>query len=214
MSAEQRARLFSTQASGVVISGETTHKGMLAIGHLGRSFNRFALSRDDAAYADLDAALGILNHFGIDNELTDWERFRSRCTKKDYAQAENCLNICRKVRFCLTMIAKKSKRCAADLSKLDKGFVLFGRTRAQFVVARALFARLGGVKTLVTVLAILVGPDNAAKLARPTLLLWGIGRVLSEDMEKGQRCAATERQTGTKSYDYLEQSRQAQRVIG
>lgn len=204
MSAEQRARLFSTQASGVVISGETTHKGMLAIGHLGRSFNRFALSRDDAAYADLDAALGILNQLGIDNELTDWGKISLSLHKKDYAQAGKLLEHLSQSPFLFDDDREEVKRCAADLSKLDKGFVLFGRTRAQFVVARALFARLGGVKTLVTVLAILVGPDNAAKLARPTLLLWGIGSVLSEDMEKKGSAAVTEgKQLGQKSYDYL-----------
>lgn len=204
MSADERARLYSTQANGVVVSGDTTHKGLLAIGHLGRSFNRFALERDDAAYADLEAAIGILNQLGIDNELTDWGRISLALHKKDYAQAGQALDHLSQSPFLFEEDRQEVKRCAADLSKLDRGFVLFGRTRAQFVVARALFARLGGVKTLVAVLAILIGPDNAAKLARPTLLLWGIGSVLAEDVERKSGAAYDQgKQLGQKSYDYL-----------
>lgn len=204
MSAQDRASLYSTQANGVVIGGDQVHKGMLGLGHLGRSFNRFALKRDDAAYADLEAALGILHQLGIDNELTDWGRISLALHKKDYAQADQALEHLASSPFLFEEDREEVKKCAASLSKLDKGFVLFGRTRAQFVVARAVFARLGGVKTLVAVLAILIGPENAARLARPTLLLWGVGSVLAEDVErKGNAAYDQGKQLGQKGVDFL-----------
>ncbi len=204
MNAKDRAALYSTQANGVVISGDQVHKGMLLLGHLGRSFNRFALDRDDAAYVDLEAALGLLNQLGIDNELTDWGQISLALHKKDYAKAGQALEHLSHSPFLFEEDREEVRKCAASLSKLDKGFVLFGRSRAQFVVARALFARLGGVKTLVTVLVILVGPENAAKLARPTLLLWGVGSVLSEDVQRRGAAAYDQgKQLGQKGVDYL-----------
>ena len=56
------------------------------------------------------------------------------------------------------------------------------------------------------VFAILIGPERAAKVARPTLLLWGVGTVLAEDaQQKGKETVDKGKQLGQKGYQLLRQ---------
>ena len=176
--------------------------GLRAVGHLGRSFNRFALKRDGAAYADLEAALKILAELGVDNELTDWGQITLLLHKKDYAKAGQVLERLSHRPHLAAEDRAEVKQCAADLGKLDQDFVLFGRTRAQLVLARALLARLGGVKAFLVALGVLVGPQTADKLARTTQFLWSFSSTLAEESRRGETLDRGKK-LGNKGYHFL-----------
>lgn len=204
MSAEQRQQLLATTSTGQKISGEDYHKGLRALGHATRSFNRFALKRDELGYADLEATLKLVQELGMDNELTDWAQISLALHKKDYAKAGKLLDHLAQSPFLFEEDRAEVKRCAESMTKLDSGFVLFGRTRAQLVVARALLARIGGIKTVLATLAVLIGPERSAKLARPVLLLWGTTAVLADDAKRtGAEAVGQGKQLGHKGYHYL-----------
>ena len=206
MSAKDIQQLQVTNNASVEITGESYHKGLRAAGHLSRSFNRFALKRDERGYEDLEVALKLVRELGMDNELTDWAELSLALHKKDYPKASQLLTHLAQSPYLTEEERIEVKGCAESMSKLGDGFVLFGRNRALLVVARAALARVGGVKTLLAVFAILIGPERAAKVARPTLLLWGVGTVLAEDaQQKGKETVDKGKQLGQKGYQLLRQ---------
>jgi hypothetical protein len=66
-------------------------------------------------------------------------------------------------------------RCSANLRGLHRGFVLFGSTRAQLLIASALIARAGGMHNI---LVQLLGPEDAAKVYAPLTFLSAVGGQL------------------------------------
>lgn len=204
MSPDQIKELAASDSGSVRISGEDVHKQLRAFGHFSRSFNRFALKRDARGYEDLEAGLKLVKELGIDNELTDWVAISLALHKKDYAQASSLLEHLSQSPFLSEEDRAEVKACAASLSKLDKGFVLFGRERAFLVVARAGLARIGGVKAIVATIAVFIGPERAAKLARPCLLLWGVGNLIVDESQRaGHDAVDKSKELGKKGYNYL-----------
>ncbi len=206
MSAEDQKQLQVTSSGALQIPGESYHKGLRAIGHLSRSFNRFALKRDKRGYEDLEVALKLVRELGVDNELTDWAELSLALHKKDYTQASTLLTHLAQSPYLSEEERTEVRSCADSMSKLGDGFVLFGRDRALLVVARAALARVGGVKALLMAFAIVIGPERTAKIARPTLLLWGVGTVLADDaQQKGKEAVDKSKQLGHKGYQILRQ---------
>lgn len=203
MSETERRQLGST-LKGPGNDGERVHKGLRAVGHLSRSLNRFALKRDPGGYDDLEAAVKQLRELGADNELTDWGELTLVLHRGDYARASQLLEHLSQSPFLTEEERAEVKGCAASIGKLGGGYVLFGRDRAMLVLGRALLARVGGIKTVLGTLAVVVGPERAAAVAKPLLLIWAAGSVLATDTEaKTHQAVDRGKELGKKGYDYL-----------
>lgn len=199
MSAAERAKMSSNLSDG-----ERTHKGMSALGHLSRSLNRFALKRDPGGYDDLEAALKQIRALGIDNELTDWGELTLVLHRGDYARAGQLLEHLAQSPYLSEEERLEVRQCATSMQQLGGGFVLFGRDRAMLVLGRAVLARIGGIQTVLVALAVLIGPERAALVARPVLLLWATGSVMSTDAEaKAHETVDKGRKLGKQGYDFL-----------
>ena len=206
MTAAERQQLLAQKTDGTHISGDDYHKGLRALGHATRSFNRFALHRDERGYEDLEAAVQLVQELGLDNELTDWAQISLLLHRKDYSRASQRLDHLAQSPYLTEEERAEVKQCAASMAKLDGGFVLFGRGRAQLVVARAVLARIGGLKTVLAMVAVLLGPERTAKLARPALLLWGTTSILAEDAKRTSSEAVDKgKHLGNRGYQYLRQ---------
>lgn len=199
------AQLEVSQDGKVTLSGADYHKGLRAAGHLTRSFNRFALKRDARGYEDLDAALSLLTQLGVHNELTDWAALSLALHKKDYTQAARHLESLAQSPYLSAEEQAEVRASAESVSKLDQGFVLFGRQRALLTVSRAAFARLGGIKTVLATLTILIGPERSLQVSKTVILLWSVGSVLAQDAEaKSQEALNQGKQLGHKGMELLQ----------
>lgn len=141
---------------------------LLAGGYFARALNRFALDRDDPATADLEAGLKQLQSIGVDNELTDWGFALVYARSKRYDEARKHLEKLAASPNLSDADRAEIRACAATLGKWDKGFVPFGKTRAQLVIVRALIARAGGLETI---FSSLLGPELGPKVYAPLALI-------------------------------------------
>lgn len=199
------AQLEVSSQGKVSVSGADYHKGLRAAGHLTRSFNRFALKRDARGYEDLEAALGLIEQLGVHNELTDWAALSLALHKKDYTQAARHLDSLAQSPYLSDDERAEVKACAASMARLDEGFVLFGRQRALLTVSRAAFARIGGIKTVLATLAILIGPDRTLQVTQTALVLWSVGSVLAQDAEsKSKEALEQGKELGHKGYELIQ----------
>jgi hypothetical protein len=152
----------------LLLVGARTRAELLAGGHLVRALNRFALDRDDAATADLEAGLKQLQALGVDNELTDWGWALVYARTKRYDDARRSLEKLAASPHLGDADRAEIRACAATLGKWDKGFVPFGKTRAQLVIARALIARGGGLEKI---FSSVLGPELGPKVYRPLAVM-------------------------------------------
>lgn len=206
MSTTDIAQLAVSTEGKQTLSGADYHKGLRAAGHLTRSFNRFALKRDERGYEDLEAALSLIEQLGVHNELTDWAALSLALHKKDYPKAALHLESLAKSPYLTAEERAEVKACADSMSKLGEGFVLFGRQRALLTVSRAAFARIGGIKTVLATLAILIGPDRSLQVSKTVFLLWSVGSVLAQDAEsKSKEALEQGKQLGHRGYELLHQ---------
>ncbi len=202
LSNTELAWLSTTQTANIAMSAESMRKALLALGYLSRSANRFALDRDAAAYDDLEAGLKTLQSLGVENELTDWGWMTLHIHRGHYEQAAKSVERLAQSPNLTDEDRTAVRACAGSLRKLDKGFVLFGRKRAQLVLLRALAARAGGVEKI---LATLLGPENAAKLYRPLAYLEMIRHEVTASGELGQKATDKTKELGQKGYDLIKQ---------
>jgi hypothetical protein len=136
----------------------------VAGGHFLRALNRFALEREYPAYADLEAGLAKLKELGIDNELTDWGWAMIYARGKRFDDAKRHLEKLAASPNLDDAERAEIRACAATLGKWDKGFVPFGKTRAQLVILRAMIARAGGLEKM---LVSWLGPELGHKIYEP-----------------------------------------------
>ena len=138
-----------------------------AAGDFARAYNRMGLHRDDAAADDVEHGLGELQALGVDNELTQWGWAFVHYRRGRYAEAGLQLiklsqspNLDGRTRLEILASAKA-------LEQQNKDIPVLSRTRAAFLLSKALLARAGGLEHL---LCALVGEELGKKLYAP--LAW------------------------------------------
>ena len=130
----------------VVLALFTQTPVLLAVGYLMRAVNRFELDRSDAAYDDLEAMLQQLGAAGIDNELSQWAWAMVHIHRKRDVAADD---LSRPGQSPHLSAAERMEiaRCSDTMRGMSGGLVLFGASRAQLVIIRALIARAGECRT-------------------------------------------------------------------
>ncbi len=161
----------------VVLALFTQTPVLLAVGYLMRAVNRFELDRSDAAYDDLEAMLQQLGAAGIDNELSQWAWAMVHIHRKRYDAAADDLTRLGQSPYLSAAERMEIVRCSETMRGMSGGFVLFGASRAQLVIVRALIARAGGVQNI---LMQLLGPADAAKVYAPLSFLSEVGQQLQQ----------------------------------
>lgn len=196
-------RLQSDERHGirhaVVITLFTQTPVLLAAGYLMRAINRFELGRSDPAYDDLEAMLQQLGTAGIDNELSQWAWAMVHIHRKRYDEAAADLLRLGDSPYLPASERAEIRRCSANLRSLNRGFVLFGATRAQLLIASALIARAGGVRGI---LIQLLGAEDAAKVYAPLTLLSAVSGQLASEAHSA---AAQGEALGKKGLHFLKQ---------
>lgn len=172
---------------------------LLSAGYLMRAMNRFAMDRSDRAYDDLEAMLQQLGAAGIDNELSQWAWAMVHIHRKRYDEAAADLARLGASPYLAESERAEILRCSANLRGLNRGFVLFGASRAQLLIASALIARAGGVQNI---LVQLLGPEDAAKVYAPLTFL----SAVAGQLQSGAQSAAEQgEELGRKGLRFLKE---------
>jgi hypothetical protein len=129
----------------VMPGGPPTMMPLEVAGYLARSWNRFALKRDEPANQDLEAALTRLETLGVEDELVDWGWAVLHTRRKKYPEAAKRLEKLSQSPFLSEDERRQVKEYAASMEK-NQGAILFGAERAQFILVRAVIARNGGLE--------------------------------------------------------------------
>lgn len=145
---------------------DETLEGGRAIGYFVRAWNRTALGRRDQATDDVEKGLASLEKLGIDNELTQWGWALVHQRRGRYAKSAESLAKLAQSPHLDDEGRAAVRACAEEMKKEGADPGLFSKPKTMMLVARALFARLGGVEKLIIELA---GEDKGraiyAKLA-------------------------------------------------
>lgn len=157
---------------------EGARRLLLATGYFLRAANRGKLKRDEAAAADLEAALDALEEIGIENEITlfAWSALhlqrghhdKAAASMRKLAESPHIDDATKKEMIGLAGRFEKEKE--------DPG--LFSKQTMLLAVVAAVIRRAGGVEK---VIGYLVGPETAQKLMAPFRVFdeaWGkLGEV-------------------------------------
>jgi tetratricopeptide (TPR) repeat protein len=193
------AELDKTESAlSLLLAGSSTTTAALqvpsmlrAAGHLARAWNRYALKRDDPATDDLEAALAELDKLGVEDELVDWGWALVHSRRGRYKEAAQRLDKLAASPY-LTEGERQEVKAYAESMEKNQGAILFGRTRAQVTLVRAVIARAGGLEK---VLAYFLGPELAGEIYNPLRFLQritegvsgGVGGALEQVEGAGKR---------------------------
>lgn len=185
-------------ALSMLLAGSSTRTAALQIpsllrvgGHLARAWNRYALKRDEPATNDLEAALAELDKLGVQDELVDWGWAVVHSRRGRYKEAALRLDKLAASPYLSEDERKEVKAYAASMEE-HQGAILFGRTRAQITLIRAVIARAGGLEKVLTYF---LGPELAAEIYNPLRFLQrvsegvsgGVGGALEQVEGAGKR---------------------------
>ena len=154
----------------LLLAGSSTSTAALQVpamlrigGHLARAWNRYALKRDEPATDDLEAALAELDKLGVQEEVVDWGWAVVHSRRGRYKEAALRLDKLAASPY-LSEGERKEVKAYAESMEQHQGAILFGRTRAQITLVRAVIARAGGLEK---VLAYFLGPELAKEIYDP-----------------------------------------------